>query len=714
MTFTAARALCLVLAILVAIGIGASNCPAQPMTPDSRVHDLVRLPKLCMPVGYREASPTGSGSTRVAMLGDRYREVNEALAGWNETGMPLVGRNNGRWEPVPCGDDTGLFYIVPLLARTAGWSADRSLDFFLLGTLFISAAAGIAGLWLGASGVWQRTLAIVPISLGAYLSYKLGDVYLIQGSVVLMLIPWLVYSLRTNVKSGRRFLVVFLSGVFLGLAHWVRTQSGSPVLVFFAVLVCFSQLQRSIKIFLTVTLMAGMSLPLLYAQLPLHDRDTFLVMHEPGYRRSLNSHLIWHTAFLGLSYLTNPYVPAWRDSVAVEYAQAIDPAAIYGGEEYEAILRSRVEEIIRQQPRFILNTVAAKSGVLAWMLLLSINIGLGAAILAPKPLGTELAFWLAMAVAGLPGILAIPEPQYVLGMIAFALCYWYYSVSFYLERSSAMDTATAVVPGLRDPHPNRSQPLDRVSKMEALFSTYPRSRPALPSGQQASYVEHYRSNRAGKRGLSKLVAKLESWMHRRVSEGINGGTLLEIGAGNLNHFPYLPAACVCDAVEPFQELWQGSPHRSLVRHIYSDLRGVPPSQYYDCIFSVAVLEHLIDLPLVLASAGLLLREGGTFRAGFPSEGGLLWGLSWRLTTGIEYRLRRGLDYGAVMRHEHLNTAREILMLLSYFYERVDISRFPLPFDHLSFYITAIAHQPRLDRCRSFLVLGSASGILTHE
>jgi hypothetical protein len=227
-------------------------------------------------------------------------------------------------------------------------------------------------------------------------------------------------------------------------------------------------------------------------------------------------------------------------------------------------------------------------------------------------------------------------------------------------------------------------------------------------------VEHYRFNRSGKRGLSKIVAKLESWMHRRVGDKVSGGSLLEIGAGNLNHVPYLPGSCICDAVEPFRELWVDSPYRSRIYRMYSDLQEIPQNVSYDCIFSVAVLEHLADLPFILARAGLLLCEGGTFRAGFPSEGGMLWELSWRLTTGIEYRLRRGLDYGAIMRHEHLNTASEILMLLRHFYEHVEVFRFPLPFDHLSFYTTAIARQPRLDRCRSFNALRSASGVLTHE
>ena len=119
--------------------------------------------------------------------------------GWNETGIPLVGRFNGRWEAVPCGDDTGLFYLVPLLARETGWSVDRSLDVFFLGMLVLTGITGVVGWWLTMPGSWQRALAIIPIAAGAYLSYKMGDVYVVQASVVLMLIPWLVYALKPGV-----------------------------------------------------------------------------------------------------------------------------------------------------------------------------------------------------------------------------------------------------------------------------------------------------------------------------------------------------------------------------------------------------------------------------------------------------------------------------------------------------------------------------------
>ena len=439
MSSASSRRVFLVVSLAFVIGGVGALRPTQSNVQHNGSDNSLQSPKLCMPVNYRQASPPANIKTRIEMLGDRYLEVNEALTGWNETGVPLVGRTKDRWEAVPCGDDTGLFYLVPLLARSTGWNADRSLDVFLLGVIVASAVTGVGGLWLTASGTWQRLLAIHPVAAAAYISYKMGDVYVVQAAVVLMLIPWLFYTLQPGVRCLVRFLIALSSGIILGLAQWLRTGSGFPVLVFFAVLLCLSSLRRSIRVLLSAVLLIGLSLPLFYAQFSLHERDSFLATHQPGYRRSLSHHLFWHTAYVGLSYLKNPYVHAWRDSAAVEYVQAIDPAAIYGGAEYEALLQARVEEIFRRDPSFFFYTVAAKGSALAYMLLLSINIGVALTVLCPKPLGFELAFWLAMSLAALPGIIAVPMPQYVLGMITLALYYWYYSIVSYVERRSASD-----------------------------------------------------------------------------------------------------------------------------------------------------------------------------------------------------------------------------------------------------------------------------------
>lgn len=236
---------------------------------------------------------------------------------------------------------------------------------------------------------------------------------------------------------------------------------------------------------------------------------------------------------------------------------------------------------------------------------------------------------------------------------------------------------------------------------DSLLTSYPRQRPELPPEHQAIFVEEYRSNREGKRLTEGLAKKLEAWMHLRVARR-PGGPALELGAGTLNHLRFEPDTTPYDIAEPFQELYAGGPRLNRVRKAYLDIADIPRDQRYHRIISIACLEHIEDLPAVVARSGTLLAEDGYFQAGVPSEGGLLWWLGWRLTTGLSYRIRTGLDYGIVMRHEHLSAANEIAAVVRWFFEEVSLSRFPLPAHHLSFYTYLEARSPRRDRCRAWL------------
>ncbi len=245
--------------------------------------------------------------------------------------------------------------------------------------------------------------------------------------------------------------------------------------------------------------------------------------------------------------------------------------------------------------------------------------------------------------------------------------------------------------------------------LKRLLGTYPRSRVPLPQEYRAILLDHYRKNRSGRSGLSRVVSRLEAWMHRRVaSRAADAGVILELGAGTLNHVPYERSFAQYDVVEPWHDLMRDSPFRDRVSRVYADIREVPEGQQYDRILSVAALEHLLDLPHVLARCGLLLKPRGLFQAGIPSEGGLAWGLAWRLTTGLAFRITRGLSYGPIMRHEHVSTAGEILALTRYFFRKVSVSRFPLPGLHFSFYTYLEASDPDLVRCAG--VLGCRNGI----
>jgi hypothetical protein len=235
-----------------------------------------------------------------------------------------------------------------------------------------------------------------------------------------------------------------------------------------------------------------------------------------------------------------------------------------------------------------------------------------------------------------------------------------------------------------------------------LFSQFPKRRAPLPPEYAAIYLQHYRNSREGKSQILGLAQRMERWMHRRVAaDAASPKATLEIGAGNLNQLPYEPASHAYDIIEPFRQLFESSPDLARVRNVYNDIAEVPPENCYDRITSVAVLEHVEDLPALVARSGLLLADGGSFRAGIPSEGTILWRLGWQLTTAMDFRARYNLDYKVLMQYEHVNTAREIEEVVRHFFAQVRVSVFGLA-RALSFYQFLACSQPDLDRCREYL------------
>jgi hypothetical protein len=238
-----------------------------------------------------------------------------------------------------------------------------------------------------------------------------------------------------------------------------------------------------------------------------------------------------------------------------------------------------------------------------------------------------------------------------------------------------------------------------------LLTGFPKSRPALSPRHREIYVREYQRNRERHGFFEKLSRQAEGWMHRRVAARCGVGATLELGAGTLNHLTYEAPGPAYDIVEPFEDLFASSPLLSGVRQIYSNQADIGSTVAYSRIISIAVLEHMTDLPKELATAGLLLAPEGLFQAAIPSEGGTLWWLGWRCTTGLGYWLRNRLDYGVVMRHEHVNSAAEIIALVRYLFADVRISRFPLPLHHLSLYAYIEARLPNRRLCESVLASG---------
>lgn len=244
-----------------------------------------------------------------------------------------------------------------------------------------------------------------------------------------------------------------------------------------------------------------------------------------------------------------------------------------------------------------------------------------------------------------------------------------------------------------------------ITESVAMFDQFPKTRPLLPKKIEDLYSTYYKSNREGKTRASFLAKKMESWLHKQIAKDIIDQpglrkTTLEIGAGTLNQLQYEPEVGVYDIVEPFKVLYEESFFLKRVRNVYSDISEVPENSRYDRITSIASFEHICNLPEVAAKCGLILTDTGILRVAIPNEGAFLWTLGWKLTTGLEFKKKYGLDYGLLMKHEHVNTAEEIEKVLEFFFEDIKCKIFGIS-KSFSLYRFYTCIKPRGEKCREY-------------
>lgn len=232
------------------------------------------------------------------------------------------------------------------------------------------------------------------------------------------------------------------------------------------------------------------------------------------------------------------------------------------------------------------------------------------------------------------------------------------------------------------------------------FTQFPKTKKPLPLEHHQIFEKEYLLNRSRGSLASRLSGFFESWMHRQIAMAsqVQGEDILEIGAGTLNHLHWEKNYRSYDVIEPTQIFIDASDRISEIRTVYRSLLEVAGEKIYDRVLSVAVLEHMDDLPKEVARSALLLKDNGVFCAGVPSEGALLWYLAWKYGTGLSFKLRTGLDYSVLMKTEHVNNVTEIAEVIQWFFKDVKIVRYPFPYMPLSLYTVFKAQRIHRDRC----------------
>lgn len=223
-----------------------------------------------------------------------------------------------------------------------------------------------------------------------------------------------------------------------------------------------------------------------------------------------------------------------------------------------------------------------------------------------------------------------------------------------------------------------------MKNFDEVKKKFPKNRTELDSRYKSIYEEHYKNNREGKGFFNYLSQNMESWMHRQISKK-SGAHILEVGAGNLNHLNYEKNFKTYDVVEPFKILFHSSKNKKLVRNFFHSLSEI--NFKYDRIISIATLEHLLDLPEDIKLCSKLLNNNGILQVAIPCEGEAAFTIGWKLTTGIHFKIKYGLDYSKLMEHEHVNSLEEIMVILKNYFKITNFKRsfFILPLKNFSFY-----------------------------
>jgi hypothetical protein len=364
-----------------------------------------------------------SGVALVAFDGLRYRPT--------ASGVPLVAFDGLRYRPAAWADDPGLPFLVPELARVFRVSLVTATDVLLIGVVLLASGLGLRGFLGTVQTELGRRIGVVGFLILTIVELIAGDVYVMNAAPAIACVPWILSFVSRRKLTADMLITFCVTGLLGETANLFRAHAGTGLVLFTLVVAAgLYQIKPAARVLLvTILLVSAASPGLLFREL--YARRNAFLEHQPGAMlESGRVHPFWHSIYIGLSYVKNSDVPGYSDEVAAAKVRLLRPEAVYTSPEYEQVLKGEVFKLAKRRPFLILANLFVKLGIVSFFCVCAANVGLYAATLARKPIWSELAFWLAITFNGLFGILVIPRPQYLLGLITFAALYGIYSIEY--------------------------------------------------------------------------------------------------------------------------------------------------------------------------------------------------------------------------------------------------------------------------------------------
>jgi hypothetical protein len=351
----------------------------------------------------------------------RRADLEQTIAGYERSKTPLVAFDGTQFVPAGFTDDPGLYYFVPAMGRILHANLDESISIFYLSILGIAFAIGAVGFTLILSGWPSRIIGISWLLIVAIVVYKIGDLYLVEFALPAVLVPWSLWWVCGKPRKSRVGfgLFAFISGFLVASSQFLRLSAGPPAIAFMAVLftLCL-RANRKWKLAVFSLLLAGFMLPRAYFDHVASQRDQFLANRSSDFSIGTSRYHFWHSAYMGLGFLRNPYVQGSCDDFNKEKVRSISPDAAYLSADFDRILKQETLAIVRHHPLFAIFTVVAKLGIVFTVVLVFANVGLLLIKRLPPPL--QFALYAPLLVSTIPLLIVVPLKLYFVGVIAYS------------------------------------------------------------------------------------------------------------------------------------------------------------------------------------------------------------------------------------------------------------------------------------------------------
>jgi hypothetical protein len=392
--------------------------------------------------------------THFRIMSSRYFAMVGAARGYECAGTAAVGFNGYRYFQTASGDDPGIMEWVPTLSRLTGLSLAAAYDLTILLTITGGLLIGYAAFWKLYPDQQLRWIGVGVFLCLGFAEAKIADEYIFSISPLIAGIPWLLYF----ALAGRLNALTASATTLAFFCSWFSLVRAGTIPVCMTFLVAMFFLRRRVqKPFVPCLLLILACIPSVIFEQSITARRDAALARVGQSAKSQNSHLLWHTVYIGLGFIPNSEVSEYRDGVAADKVRSIDPTATYASTTYETIIKQEVWNIAKRKPLLVTGILLAKAGIVVSLALI-LFFPVRRLMFTDGPLlWFDAAIVLTMGMSSLNAIAAVPRSSYLLTFLC--LGFLYSALKLCRARyQSRLSKVSVVAPGLGDGNSSAVRP----------------------------------------------------------------------------------------------------------------------------------------------------------------------------------------------------------------------------------------------------------------